>query len=388
MQKLYFLLLACLCYVSINAQQPSSINIEVKDENGRTIYSGPYSNQLTQRNPNSGTGGVGIGTSTPSGNAILELQSTSKGLLLPRMSDADMRAIVAPEEGLLVYNTTYHRMFYKSNDCWRSVGQARAFVTFVAIFPTQQPFLVPDCVSQIEITAYGAKGKKASLGALGGNGAVATGKLNTVGGEILYITCGDSLGFNGGAPGGNGGAGNGGGASDVRLGGTALANRILVAGGGGGGGSDGCNGTGGPGAYAGGVGGSGGSGTGSNGQGSSNGPGGSGGQIGVGGLANNLCNALPGTNGANSGQGGDGSLLTCLVSSFPGGGGGGGGFVTGGGGGGGSAFNSSCSGTEKGGGGGGAGGSNYFAPSIIGGVSNAGINANNGLVVITYLLPN
>lgn len=37
--------------------------------------------------------------------ALLDLQSTSKGLLLPRMSSAERSAIVNPAEGLLIYNT-------------------------------------------------------------------------------------------------------------------------------------------------------------------------------------------------------------------------------------------------------------------------------------------
>jgi len=48
---------------------------------------------------------VGVGTSTPDGSAALEIQSTTKGLLLPRMTKAQMEAIASPSEGLLVYCT-------------------------------------------------------------------------------------------------------------------------------------------------------------------------------------------------------------------------------------------------------------------------------------------
>ena len=47
---------------------------------------------------------VGIGTSTPKASAILDLQSTNKGVLLPRMTTAQRKAIVNPETGLMVYD--------------------------------------------------------------------------------------------------------------------------------------------------------------------------------------------------------------------------------------------------------------------------------------------
>ncbi len=48
---------------------------------------------------------VGIGTNTPDASAILELLSSNKGLLVPRMNTAGMNAIASPENSLLIYNT-------------------------------------------------------------------------------------------------------------------------------------------------------------------------------------------------------------------------------------------------------------------------------------------
>ncbi|MGZ6540329.1 MAG: hypothetical protein ACXVEB_18270, partial [Bacteroidia bacterium] len=48
---------------------------------------------------------VGIGTNTPDASAILEMLSTNKGLLIPRMNTAGMLAIAAPANSLLIYNT-------------------------------------------------------------------------------------------------------------------------------------------------------------------------------------------------------------------------------------------------------------------------------------------
>ena len=50
-------------------------------------------------------GSVGIGADPPAGNALLELASTDKGFLPPRMTTAQRTAITSPSNGLLVYDT-------------------------------------------------------------------------------------------------------------------------------------------------------------------------------------------------------------------------------------------------------------------------------------------
>src|SRR5690348_11733509 len=56
--------------------------------------------------------GVGIGTTTPAASALLDLTSTSKGVLLPRMTAAQRTAIIAPATGLQVYQTDGTKGFY------------------------------------------------------------------------------------------------------------------------------------------------------------------------------------------------------------------------------------------------------------------------------------
>ncbi len=46
---------------------------------------------------------VGIGTTSPNTNAVLDLTSTTQGFLPPRMTQVQMNAIAAPPEGLMVY---------------------------------------------------------------------------------------------------------------------------------------------------------------------------------------------------------------------------------------------------------------------------------------------
>jgi hypothetical protein len=63
-----------------------------------------------------GNGQVGIGTGmTFNSSAILELASTTRGFLLPRMTTTQINAISAPENGLEVYNTTInHKCVYQA----------------------------------------------------------------------------------------------------------------------------------------------------------------------------------------------------------------------------------------------------------------------------------
>jgi hypothetical protein len=51
-------------------------------------------------------GSVGVGTSSPDGSAIVELNSTTKGFLPPRMTYSQRNSINSPAQGLIIYCTT------------------------------------------------------------------------------------------------------------------------------------------------------------------------------------------------------------------------------------------------------------------------------------------
>jgi len=55
---------------------------------------------------------VGIGTTSPDTSAALELSSSSKGLLIPRMTQANRIAISSPATGLLVYQLDLIKGYY------------------------------------------------------------------------------------------------------------------------------------------------------------------------------------------------------------------------------------------------------------------------------------
>lgn len=117
----------------------------------------------------------------------------------------------------------------------------------------KQTFIVPQCITQVTITASGAEAGQGQKGAPGKGGRVVA-TVSVTPGETLSVTVGakgnpgsgstgGSGGFNGGGQGTGYGntcytGGGGGGASDVRRGGDTLDHRVVVAGGGGGGGGD------------------------------------------------------------------------------------------------------------------------------------------------------
>jgi hypothetical protein len=232
-----------------------------------------------------------------------------------------------------------------------------------------QVWTVPAGVTSIDFDVRGAKGGNQST-ATGGSGGRVQGTIAVTPGQILNIYVGkqginsgshpvDPFDGGGGVHSYNSGgtSGTGGGASDIRLNGTTLNDRIVVAGGGGGAG-----GTTNTSSYAGG---NGGGLTGAAGTPWTSWPnsGGKGGTPTTGGIAGVACCSCPtyttaGQLGIGGNGGGDGA----------GGGGGGSGYY----GGGGSCF------------GGAGGGSSYTDPSATSTIHTQGFQAGDGQVIISY----
>ena len=56
------------------------------------------------------SGSVGVGTTTPNASALMDIASTSKGFLPPRMTTTQKNAIASPAAGLVVYDTTLAKL--------------------------------------------------------------------------------------------------------------------------------------------------------------------------------------------------------------------------------------------------------------------------------------
>ena len=237
---------------------------------------------------------------------------------------------------------------------------------------SSETFIVPSCVTDITFDVRGGKGGDLAP-TLGGAGGRVIGSMSITPGDVLYINVG--LGGPGNqltAPGvyvGSGGtdpylpqsegfAGVGGGASDIRLNGTTLNDRIIVGGGGGGAGGTSTQ------QLYGGAG---------------------GGLIGGTGLNWNTWPTAGGKGGTQSaggaaGTAGGGQCATYITSGALGLGGLGTGDAAGGGGGGGGYY---------GGGGacfsGGGGGSSYTDPSMTTVSHTQGFQNGDGMIILTYV---
>ena len=226
-----------------------------------------------------------------------------------------------------------------------------------------QSWTVPAAVCSVRIECWGAQGGDPNTGRAG-QGGYSSGFLSVSAGQVLHIYVGGAGTLSAGGWNGGGGPtvstsefGGGGGGTDVRVGGTGLNDRVIVAGGGGGAGST-C-------------------------PSSANTFGGHGGGL-VGGNPSGSCNSgsqpTPGTQTAGGQPGGYSCNFTCGPGSFGQGGVAGGECgcgATGGGGGGWYGGGGSCHCKA------GAGGSGYIG-GVTNGTMQTGGRNGNGQVIITY----
>ena len=68
------------------------------------------------------TAQVGIGTVSPDASSMLDITSTDKGLLIPRMTSIEREAIANPASGLMVYDNSTHTYWY-FDSTWKEITQ-------------------------------------------------------------------------------------------------------------------------------------------------------------------------------------------------------------------------------------------------------------------------
>ena len=93
------------------------------DMPGRIVFSTTSDGAATttERMRITSAGNVGIGTTAPNAAAKLDLTSTTRGLLLPRMTTAQRDAITTPPDGLMIYNTSLNAFQGRANGAWVSL---------------------------------------------------------------------------------------------------------------------------------------------------------------------------------------------------------------------------------------------------------------------------
>lgn len=80
---------------------------------------------------------VGVGTTTPDESSILDIVSTDKGLLVPRLTNAQRDAIVNPAKGLLIFNSDAEEFQFNSNSPATPIWVAFSLTTTSASSPGQ-----------------------------------------------------------------------------------------------------------------------------------------------------------------------------------------------------------------------------------------------------------
>jgi hypothetical protein len=66
--------------------------------------------------------GLGIGANPPHASAELDVNSTTRGMLIPRMTAAQRAAITVPANGLMVYETTTNSFWFYNSVSWIQIG--------------------------------------------------------------------------------------------------------------------------------------------------------------------------------------------------------------------------------------------------------------------------
>jgi len=93
---------------------------------------------------------IGRVTSDANSSSIFELESTTKGALLPRMTTAQRVAISSPVAGLLVYQTDVHSGYWlHDGNVWQDLSQSKIGNTTSSATPT----INTDVIDYYELTA-------------------------------------------------------------------------------------------------------------------------------------------------------------------------------------------------------------------------------------------
>lgn len=64
---------------------------------------------------------VGIGTVSPNANAILDLTSTTKAFMPPRMTTTQRDAVASPTAGMVIYNSSSGALHFYNGSAWGAV---------------------------------------------------------------------------------------------------------------------------------------------------------------------------------------------------------------------------------------------------------------------------
>lgn len=82
---------------------------------------GAYNLYMSGTANNYMAGSLGIGTTSPNTSALLDVQSTTKGVRFPNMTTTQKNAISSPAAGLVVFDTTLAKLCVYSGSAWQTI---------------------------------------------------------------------------------------------------------------------------------------------------------------------------------------------------------------------------------------------------------------------------
>jgi len=139
------------------------------------------------------TAQVGIGTTNPAASSMLEIQSTSKGILIPRMTSVQRIAISSPANSLLVFDTdTQSFWFYNSG--WVELATGAPDKIINAEGDTRVEVEQSADVDEINFTTSGIERMK-----IDANGVIIMGDSTATSKNYTKITTDGSLSYVGNA---------------------------------------------------------------------------------------------------------------------------------------------------------------------------------------------
>ena len=119
---------------------------------------------------------IGIGTTSPDASSLLDVNSTTQGMLTPRMTTTQRLAISDPAEGLLVYDTDESAFYYCETGSWSQLKGAETRNNYVLV-KSQADLPTPSgaTITLDENTYYEINGVIALTASIDLNGAYVSG---------------------------------------------------------------------------------------------------------------------------------------------------------------------------------------------------------------------
>lgn len=110
---------------------------------------------------------AGLGTATPHPSALLDMTSTTQGLLVPRMTSLQRTSIAAPANGLLVFDIDASQLYYydAGTTSWKPLLAGQGIEASVILSPTvsTRNTVQPTLSTVTPLTLRGAVGQTATM---------------------------------------------------------------------------------------------------------------------------------------------------------------------------------------------------------------------------------